>query len=73
MVLSPIKAIKAKCLDCSCHSKKAVRSCHITDCSLYPFRMGKNPNRKGIKKTISTQEILFEVPEPKGKYPQQSF
>lgn len=60
MILSPTKAIKSKCLDCSCNSKKEVRSCHITDCSLHPFRMGKNPNRKGIKKASSTKENLFK-------------
>ncbi len=45
--LTPLKAIRAKCLDCSCGSTKAVRECPITDCPLYLYRMGKNPNRAG--------------------------
>jgi len=45
---TPLKAIKAKCLDCSCYSPKEVKECVIKECSLYPYRVGKNPNRKGI-------------------------
>ena len=41
--LSPIKAIKAKCLDCCCGNRNEVKECVITDCSLYPYRLGKNP------------------------------
>ncbi len=47
-MLTPIKAIRAKCLECSNHQPKEVRYCSITDCPLYPYRFGKNPNRKGI-------------------------
>jgi len=47
-MLSPLKAIRKKCLDCSMGSKKEVRLCPMTDCPLYPYRMGHNPNRKGI-------------------------
>ena len=45
---SPLKAIRAKCLDCSCGNPNEVRLCPIRDCPLYPFRDGHNPNRKGI-------------------------
>ena len=45
---TPLKAIRAKCLDCSAGSADEVRKCTIKDCPLYPFRSGKNPNRKGI-------------------------
>lgn len=55
--LSPVKAIKAKCLDCSGEVKKEVRECIILDCPLYSFRLGKNPNRKGLsQKTSPSQE-----------------
>lgn len=43
---SPIKAIRAKCLDCCCDQKEEVKMCPATTCPLYPFRMGKNPFRK---------------------------
>lgn len=51
--MTPIKAIRAKCLDCMCGSVTEVRLCPCTDCSLYPFRMGKNPNRAGIRNSGS--------------------
>ena len=42
-ITSPIKAIRAKCLDCSCNQINEVKLCPIENCPLYPFRMGKNP------------------------------
>lgn len=41
--LTPIKAIRAKCLDCSGDSRKEVRLCPIHTCPIYPYRMGKRP------------------------------
>jgi len=42
-ILTPIKAIRAKCLDCYCGSYEGVRGCHSDDCSLWPYRLGKRP------------------------------
>jgi hypothetical protein len=51
MAISPIKAIRRHCLDCSAYILKEVRECYIPDCPLYPFRMGHNPNiKKGMRK-----------------------
>jgi len=47
-LLTPIKAIRAKCLDCSAGQPSEVRKCVIPECPIYPYRMGKNPNRSGI-------------------------
>lgn len=46
--MTPMKAIRAKCLDCCCDSSNEVRLCTIQKCPLYPYRFGKNPNRSGI-------------------------
>lgn len=46
--MTPLKAIRAKCLDCVCGQLQEVRLCPCKDCPLYPFRMGKNPNRAGV-------------------------
>lgn len=56
--MKPLKAIRAKCLECMCGVPKEVRLCPSTDCPLYQFRMGNNPNRTGIggKKTLLTNE-----------------
>ncbi len=45
---TPLKAIRAKCLDCVCFQPSEVRKCPAKECPLWPFRMGRNPNRAGI-------------------------
>lgn len=42
--LTPMKAIRARCLDCSGGSVKDVRECPITDCPLHEYRLGHRPN-----------------------------
>lgn len=42
--LTPIKAIRAKCKDCSGDSVKEIENCPIIDCTLYPYRFGKRPS-----------------------------
>lgn len=53
--LTPIKAIRAKCIDCCCGSEKEVKLCQLEKCPLHPFRFGRDPGRKGSgnKKPIS--------------------
>ena len=45
---SPIRAIRLKCLDCTCSSLKEVEACPIRTCPLWAFRSGKNPYRKPV-------------------------
>ena len=47
-VLRPLKAIRAKCLDCVCGNANEVRLCPSKDCTLWPYRFGHNPSRKGM-------------------------
>ena len=47
-MLSPLKSIRAKCLDCMADQMQEVRLCPSENCPLYPYRMGHNPNRKGL-------------------------
>lgn len=44
--MTPMEAIRAKCLDCCYDSAYEVRMCGCKDCPLYDFRFGKNPNIK---------------------------
>jgi len=46
--LPPVKAIKKFCYECTGGSVKGRSSCEITDCPLYPYRLGSNPNRSGM-------------------------
>jgi len=56
----PLKAIRKKCLNCSVYNNKLVKNCYASDpvedrsnifqgtyCTLYPYRMGKNPKKAG--------------------------
>jgi hypothetical protein len=40
-----MKAIRAKCMDCTCNQPKEIREYQITTCALWPYRMGKRPKR----------------------------
>jgi hypothetical protein len=44
ILLNPLKAIRAKCLDCCCDSIKEVAECWSKDCTLHPYRFGKRPD-----------------------------
>ena len=61
--LTPIKAIRAKCLECSCGNNAEVRECVIPDCPLYPYRMGKNPY---IKLSEERKAKFPQRPVPEG-------
>lgn len=41
--ITPLRAIRFKCLDCCCGSYYEVKMCTCENCSLYPFREGRNP------------------------------
>jgi hypothetical protein len=43
--LTPLRAIRANCLECSGDNQAEVRLCVIPTCPLFPYRMGHNPAR----------------------------
>lgn len=59
-VLTPLRAIRQKCLDCSGGSVTEVDRCVIKDCPLYPYRKGKNPNRTPRVLTDEQRDMLRE-------------
>jgi len=62
LTLSPIKAIRAKCLECQARSRKAVRNCASDSCPLWHYRMGVHPARAGAGRQISSGR------DEKGRY-----
>jgi len=54
--LTPMRAIRARCLDCSAGSTYEVRECLCIECSLYPYRYGKRPST--VKKNAQTPSKL---------------
>ena len=59
MVLSPTKAIRKKCLECSNFQTSEIEHCPMTDCALYPFRFGKDPGRKKPAMSEGRKEKLI--------------
>ena len=58
--MTPLKAIRLKCLDCVCFQINEVRLCPSTDCPLHPYRFGKNPFTKGKKRTEEQKKVASE-------------
>ena len=53
--MNPMRAIREKCLDCSCQQPIEVKECTVKTCALHPFRMGKNPYR--AKRVMSPEAV----------------
>ena len=56
--VSPLRALRLKCLDCCNDSAQEVRLCTAVDCPSWPFRMGKNPWRSPL--TAEVRERLAD-------------
>ena len=52
-ITNPVKAIRAKCIDCCGGQKAEVKLCVCEKCALYHFRTGKNPY---TKRTMSDEQ-----------------
>lgn len=51
--MTPLKAVRARCLNCCADSSREVRLCPATGCPLHPIRSGKNGGKvKSVLKTI---------------------
>jgi len=62
MKLTPLRAIKKHCLECSGYEKKQVRECVIKDCVLFQYRQGNNPSRRRIgQSAVSDQQSEKEI------------
>lgn len=59
MNITPIKAIRAKCLDCTAGQVKEVRLCTVKKCALYPYRMGHRPKTEIDTATDSNEQNAF--------------
>lgn len=76
---TPLKAIKAKCLDCSGDVADNVKFCPISTCPLFLYRFGVEPTdevvssvkRKTAKTTARTRRVGTSVPEDTGQAPRK--
>ena len=53
--MSPLKALRLRCLDCCIGSAHEVKHCGAVKCPSWPFRLGQNPWRK--KRQISDNQL----------------
>ena len=54
--ISPLKALRLRCLDCCAGSASEVRLCVSVTCPSWPFRMGRSPWRQPLSE--ETRERL---------------
>ena len=55
-----MKAIRARCLDCSAGSTYEIKLCPCVDCALYPYRFGKRPST--VRKMLTKDKKIAETP-----------
>ncbi len=80
--LTPLKAIRQACILCmggkdtAREPRKKIAECKNTDCPLYIFRFGKNPNwgqkqsqdQKRRLKGLARQNLGFKTPQFFGSF-----
>lgn len=49
--MTPLKAMRAKCLDCCAGSRYEVAHCCMENCPLFPYRFGRRPGSGRSKLT----------------------
>ncbi len=58
--ISPMRALRLRCLDCCAGNDAEVRRCTVRKCPSWPFRMGTSPWRK-FKLTPAQKENLEKL------------
>jgi hypothetical protein len=56
--VSPLQALRARCVDCCAGSADEVRKCTAVYCPSWPFRMGFDPWRQRRQLTAEQKEAL---------------
>ena len=64
-VLTPLKAIRAKCIDCCGGSRHEVRLCPVAACALWPYRFGKRSATVAKRAAKTLQEGWFNEQSPR--------
>jgi hypothetical protein len=60
-ILTPIEAMREKCLDCTGQHPKEIFLCRLTNCRIWPYRMGRRPNIE------LSMEVLPPIPAIRAK------
>lgn len=62
MQVTPLKAIRRKCLECQGGGYRAVRECDSDTCALRPYRLGHYPEHRNSArmKQLAEKSASFE-------------
>ena len=65
---TPVRAIRAKCLDCSGDKWAEVKLCCVFDCPLWEWRLGRRPGtaRKRLPEWMDTEHVWNEAQRVNG-------
>ena len=58
--MTPMKAIRAKCIDCCCGSIYEPAHCTAFNCPLHPYRAGHRP-KEGLDTTEAVEDENMHV------------
>ena len=61
VLLTPIKAIRFQCLECVGFVASEVKKCTSPLCSLFPYKLGTNPDRQGIGGDLTQKRVVESV------------
>ena len=59
-LLTPMKAIRSKCLDCCCDSAKEIALCPMSYCPCWPYRFGTRTRARKIVAEERSKKGLSE-------------
>jgi len=54
--MSPLEALRARCLDCCAGSAYEVRNCTARKCPSWPFRMGNHPWLERVAPVLTAEQ-----------------
>lgn len=63
-----LRAVLYYCYGCSSYQLSEVKNCTVTNCPLYPFRLGKNPFRKREVTDEERQKMRERLKQNKQKH-----
>ncbi len=61
--ITPMKAIRLKCLDCCCGSAMEVRLCTAKNCPLYTYKSGHRPKEGSLSANTTFTEKSEASPQ----------
>jgi hypothetical protein len=62
-ILRPLKAVRAKCVDCCCGQMSEVRACSAKTCPLWVFRMWHRPSPAEVTAATAALDTLHSREE----------